>query len=294
MAERRLPSNLQHFNRLLTEYASQDNGMPVSRARHAIGVIVTCSMIDRVRDTEGGHLFVAKGGSAMQLRLGLTARATTDLDLLFRGNVNAWLDQFDTALLEGPWNGFDGQRKNDPEEILVPGMLYRPKRFDVQLQYAGKSFSTVRIELVLDGLSGRGHDDLIGGIDLAWFGIDAPAIPCLSIPVQMAQKLHACTDPYDGAGRENDRVRDLADLWLLEALLPDGGLPDVRLAAVDTFARRAKHSWPPTPVVNDTWRRDYPKVAAEVRGAPTSVDDAAAYVADLIARIQAAAGPSYG
>ena len=51
MAERRLPSNLQHFNRLLTEYAKQDNGMPVSRARHAIGVIVICSMIDRVRDT---------------------------------------------------------------------------------------------------------------------------------------------------------------------------------------------------------------------------------------------------
>ena len=75
MAERRLPSNLQHFNRLLTEYAKQDNGMPVSRARHAIGVIVICSMIDRVRDTEGGHLFVAKGGSAMQLRLGPAARA---------------------------------------------------------------------------------------------------------------------------------------------------------------------------------------------------------------------------
>ena len=79
--------------------------------------------------------------------------------------------------------------------------------------------------------------------------------------------------------------RDLVDLWLLEALLPDGGLTDVRLAAVDTFDRRAKHVWPPTPIVNDTWRRDYPKVAAEVRGAPASVDDAAAYVADLINRL---------
>ena len=52
------------------EYAKQDNGMPVSRARHAIGVIVTCSMIDRVGDTEGGHLFFARGGTAKQLRLG--------------------------------------------------------------------------------------------------------------------------------------------------------------------------------------------------------------------------------
>ena len=176
MTERRLPSNLQHFNRLLTEYAKQDGGMPVSRARHAIGVIVVCSMIDHIRDTEGGHLFVAKGGSAMQLRLGLTARATTDLDLLFRGNVNAWLDQFDEALREGPWNGFDARRKNEPEEIMVPGMLYRPQRFDVQLQYVGKSFSTVRIELALDGVSGQGHDDLVDGIDLGWFGINQQAI----------------------------------------------------------------------------------------------------------------------
>ena len=286
MTERRLPSNLQHFNRLLTDYAQREGGMPVARARHAIGVIVVCSMIDRIRDNEGGHLFVAKGGSAMQLRLGLTARVTTDLDLLFRGNVNAWLDDFDTALLEGPWNDFDARRKNEPEEIMVPGMMYRPQRFDVQLQYAGKSFSTIRVELALDGLSGRDGDDMVDAIDLGWFGIDAPAIPCLSIPVQMAQKLHACTDPYEGAERQNDRVRDLVDLWLLEALLPDGGLSDVRVAAVDTFDRRAKHRWPPSIVINDTWRRDYPKIAAEVRGAPANVDDAAAYVAGLIDRVE--------
>ena len=285
MAERRLPSNLPHFNKLLTEYSKRTDGMPVARARHAIGVVVVCSMMDRVRGTDGGHLFVAKGGSAMQLRLGLTARATTDLDLLFRGNARAWLDHFDGALLEGAWNGFDVHRKNEPEEIKVPGMHYRPQRFDVQLQYAGKAFSTVRIELALDGLSGAGHDDLIDGIDLGWFGIDAPSIPCLSIPVQMAQKLHACTDQYEGEGRENDRVRDLTDLWLLESLLPDGGLAEVRAAALVTFERRAKHPWPPTLVITAAWRKDYPKIAAEVPGAPATVDQAAAHVEDLIVRI---------
>lgn len=167
-------------------------------------------------------------------------------------------------------------------------MHYRPQRFDVQLQYAGKAFSTVRIELALDGLSGAGHDDLIVRIDLGWFGIDAPSIPCLSIPVQMAQKLHACTDQYDGEGRENDRVRDLADLWLLESLLPEGGLAEVRAAAIDTFERRGKHAWQPTPVITETWRDDYPKIAAEVPSAPRTVDEAAAYVVELIARVDQA------
>lgn len=224
----------------------------------------------------------------MQLRLGLTARATTDLDLLFCGDARTWLDNFDAALQEGSWNGFDGRRKNEPEPIKVPGMRYRPQRFDVQLQYAGKAFSSVRIELAIDSLPDAGRFELIEGVDLGWFGLDAPPIPCLSIPIQMAQKLHACTDPYDGEGRENDRVRDLADLWLLESLLPEGGLVEVRAAAIDTFGRRAKHAWPPTPVVNDTWRRDYPKIAAEVPGAPASVEEAASYLNDLIDRVSRA------
>jgi hypothetical protein len=117
MTNRRLPTNLQHFNRLLTEYEKQERGMTVRRARHAIGVVVICAMVDRVRDADGAHLFVAKGGSAMQLRLGMTARTTTDLDFLFRGGAHTWLDRFDVALREGPWNGFDAQRKTEPEEI---------------------------------------------------------------------------------------------------------------------------------------------------------------------------------
>jgi Nucleotidyl transferase AbiEii toxin, Type IV TA system len=281
---RPLPTNLQHFNRLLTEYEKHERGMTVRRARHAIGVVVICAMVDRVRDSDGAHLFVAKGGSAMQLRLGLSARATTDLDFLFRGSALSWLDHFDAALHEGPWNGFDARRKGEPEEIQVPGMQYKPQRFDVQLQYKGKAFSTIQIELALDGLAGA---DMVDGIDLGFFGLEVPAIPCMSIPLQMAQKLHACTDPYEGEGRENDRTRDLVDLWLLEALLPADSLVDVRVAAVETFARRAKHDWPPVPTITETWRTDYPKLAAEVVGAPRTVEDAAKYVTDLIRRIEA-------
>ena len=51
MAERRLPSNLPHFNGSLAEYAKHEGGMPVARARHAVGVVVLCSMTDRVRGT---------------------------------------------------------------------------------------------------------------------------------------------------------------------------------------------------------------------------------------------------
>jgi hypothetical protein len=102
----------------------------------------------------------------------------------------------------------------------------------------------------------------------------------------MAQKLHACTDPYDGAGqRGNDRVRDIVDLWLLEPLLGANGHRDLRTAVIETFNRRQKHLWPPAVVPTDQWRRDYPKLAAEVAGAPPKVEAAVEYLEGLIDRV---------
>jgi hypothetical protein len=54
-------------------------------------------MVENVRGTDGGHLFVVKGGTAMQLRLGIQASATTDPDVVFRGRLDDWLDRFDEA-----------------------------------------------------------------------------------------------------------------------------------------------------------------------------------------------------
>jgi Nucleotidyl transferase AbiEii toxin, Type IV TA system len=98
-------------------------------------------------------------------------------------------------------------------------------------------------------LLSAGHHDEVDGATAQWFGFRPPPIPCLSIPYQMAQKLHACTDPYDGTGqRGNDQVRDIVDLWLLEPLLAVHDHRDLRTAVIDTFDRRAKHSWPPAVV----------------------------------------------
>jgi hypothetical protein len=44
----------------------------------------------------------------------------------------------------------------------------------------------------------------------------------------------------------------------------------------------------PTPVINNTWRRDYPKVAQEVIGSPVTVEAAAEYVTGLITQVDAA------
>lgn len=49
---------------------------------------------------------------------------------------------------------------------------------------------------------------------------DSVAVPCMTLPWQIAQKIHACTDPVEKP-RSNDRAHDLVDLQLLEALMVD-------------------------------------------------------------------------
>ena len=124
------------------------------------------------------------------------------------------------------------------------------------------------------------------GIALAAFEIDPPRlVPCLDVPNQIAQKVHACTEPLPGG---NDRVRDIVDIWLLEALIEPGTLSAARAACLDTFRRRQRHSWPPSVNPAASWPQDYALLVAEHPDAPSTLDDAVEYVAQLIERIDSA------
>ncbi|NEE02395.1 nucleotidyl transferase AbiEii/AbiGii toxin family protein [Phytoactinopolyspora halotolerans] len=251
---------------------------------HLVRVAVVCAMLDAVRHDDGGHLFIVKGGTAMQLRLGIRARATTDLDVIFRGHMDTWLHRFDEAIAERTWNGFTVERKAPPLEIDVPGLGYRPWRVALQIRYEGRDFGSTSLEVAIDERTGKRHTLVQPqGIVLAEFDIDPPRlVPCLDVPYQIAQKLHACTEPHpDG----NDRVRDLIDIWLLEGLLAADDLQAVRDAAIETFSRRASHAWPPIVKPSPSWAHDYPLLVREHPEAPADLDEAIRYLTDFIHRI---------
>lgn len=91
-------------------------------------------------------------------------------------------------------------------------------------------------------------------LSLASVGLEPPdEIPCLSLRYQVAEKLHACTDPLDGQ-RINDRIGDVMDLILTEDLAREKEDDDsTRVACLDVFTRRATHAWPPVLTVQPTW-----------------------------------------
>jgi Nucleotidyl transferase AbiEii toxin, Type IV TA system len=277
------PRGANEFQRLLQRHAA-DMGQLPQRVMHLVRVGAVCALLDNVRHGDGGHLFIVKGGTAMQLRIGIEARATRDLDMVFRGRMESWLDQLDTAFDNQSWNGFTVARKSAPRQITLSTPGYHPWRVPLQLRYEGRDFGSVAFEISIDE-STAAHYELVApeGIELAHFAIDPPCvIPCLDVVHQIAQKIHACTEVVEGG---NQRVRDIVDIWLLEALLQPGQLVDIRVAAVETFARRKQHTWPPAVATSPSWSTEYAALVSHLPGAPATSADAARYLRDFIRQI---------
>lgn len=114
---------------------------------------------------------------------------------------------------------------------------------------------------------------------------------------QIAQKIHASTDPHDPPTVINDRARDVVDLLLLRDLIDKTGHPtltEVRAAVEDVFAARAveaaatgapPRTWPARLTGHPHWRASFAK-AAESAGLTTAMAEAVAQVNTWLERIE--------
>jgi hypothetical protein len=224
--------------------------------------------------------FLIKGGTAMELRLGLGARTTKDVDLVFRGDPRKMLDALEEAFAT-PYGEFSFRRKGPIEDIRDTGS----RRLAMQAEFAGSSWQTLQLEVARPEAD---EPELVPvAVSLADFKLNSPSVvACLSLRYQIAQKLHAVTErPED---RENLRFWDLIDLVFLREI-QSGDLVSVREACVQTFSTRSTHAWPPELDVPDFWRDPYVAAIEEIdRVLPASVEAAALVVREFIAEIDAA------
>jgi Nucleotidyl transferase AbiEii toxin, Type IV TA system len=276
---KRTPSRHSHLERLLGDY-SKAHGVAPDRMRRWISTITLIGALDRVRDGEESR-FLVKGGVSMELRLGLGARSTQDVDFVFRGRTTELLDALQEAFKQ-PYSGFEFRRKGEPEEIRDTGS----KRLELAVSFQQRGWQTIRVEI---GRPEADESDLVSSaISLADFKLDSPqVVACMSLRYQIAQKIHAVTEePADG--RPNLRYWDLIDLILLRALLEDD-LWRVREACVQTFAVRATHDWPPTLRVPEAWSEPYRFDVSQMEAdLPADVQVAAEAVVEFIGAIDVA------
>ncbi len=256
----------------------------IQQAEHAVGIgasrvgwmvasSVVIAALQRSLWTDGEPRFLIKGGAYLELRLELRARATKDVDTLFRGSFEEFVDTLDTALAE-PFDGITF-RRTEIQQINALGKVVKPRRFDVLLQLRGRTWRRISVEVSADeGLAGA-QVERFTSPPLEYFGLSMPTTTAgITLDYQVAQKLHACTDPHTNA-HPNDRVRDVIDLHLLRsAFYNSGDLAPLARACRDVFAMREKEakqtgevpprSWPPTVTSHPHWQADFAAYATNV------------------------------
>ncbi|MDR1213438.1 MAG: nucleotidyl transferase AbiEii/AbiGii toxin family protein [Propionibacteriaceae bacterium] len=257
---------------------------------------VVIAALQRALAADQQPLFLLKGGLYMELRLGLKARTTKDVDTLFRGAAEEFEQAVDDALAQ-PWGPFTFER-TELERVTKATRLIKPYRFDVKLIVRGKTWRRIQIEASFPEGHVGAHMTPVPAPAVGFFGLRSPdEIAGIVMDYQIAQKSHAATDPDDPPGIINDRVRDVIDLVLIkENLYPDDPTPPtLKAACVDLFNARASEAaaigtqprhWPPTFVANARWAEAYPGLAESV-GMTHTLEEAIAIVQGWIDAIDA-------
>lgn len=246
-------------------------GITAGRIGWLVASSVVIAALQRTRHVDNRPRFLLKGGTYLELKLGLEARATKDVDTLFRGNFEEFVETLDAALAD-PWGVVELSRS---EITLVEGAkrLVKPRRFKVKLSVKGRVWRSIDVELAAEEGAAGTDVAVLPGAPLDHFGLPSPLeLAAIVLEYQVAQKLHACTDPHDPPAAVNDRARDIIDLVLLKrAFFDTPMLPTLHAACVDIFDTRATEAempgepartWPPTVVAHSHWRHDYEALAS--------------------------------
>jgi hypothetical protein len=190
--------------------------------------------------------------------------------------------------------------RGEVETIDVPHKLVKPRRFDMTVLLNGVTWRRVQIEISPDEGHAGTMPEQIPWPSLAGFGLPTPDhLVSLSMRYQIAQKVHASTDPHDPPALVNDRARDVVDLLLLRTLTETSGHPsltEIRAAIEDIFAARVaeaaaadapSRSWPARLNAHPHWGPSFAK-AADSAGLTVAMADAVAQVNAWLNLIQRA------
>jgi hypothetical protein len=228
--------------------------------------------------------WIVKGGYSFEVRYGLGARTTKDIDLSLpeldipssKGTIQKlWEDLQDAAARDlsdhfviyigAPQQEFDappGGGARFPVEVLLDRRLFAKFHLDVDI-----------------GDISLGSSEWANGEEFfAFAGISPARFKILPIAQQFAEKVHSYTLPRKSG--INSRVKDLVDLVLI--LDKDAPAPEsVKPAIEATFTHRGTHDIPVTiPAAPPTWTSSFTAMATQVNISGTTVEGAIARVND--------------
>jgi Nucleotidyl transferase AbiEii toxin, Type IV TA system len=274
------PKTVNRLQRLITGW-EHETGQPVRRLNLRVASMMLAGALARIVDDDGATVFITRGGVAMELRAGEKARVTGDVDLILRGEEATLLTRLDAALADD-YEEFSFER-NEPAPLELRPHVQRVR---IKVAFRTKPFMTIVAEIATVEAGGDEIEE-IPAHDLTTIGLDGPEIiPVLATRWQIAQKLHAVTEPPLRPGGENPRYWDLIDLQLLEALTAENLAP-VKDACKRTFAARRQQPWPPQITIYPDWPDRYAAMAKSLDMPITDVNQAVETIHAFIRQIDA-------
>lgn len=262
---------LVSLNHRLRNIAAQE-GVPPQRVRNRY--VFQRVLARLARDPR----WVLKGGFSLELRLGLAARTTKDLDLL-RWDV-ADLSAVDLQdLLDA---ALDVDLSDDctftvrrPRQVRAEDEMPSTWRVVVDVQMARSPFESVTIDVVTSPVEPTSGVDAVAVRPV--LGGKPFSVRSVDLPRHAAEKTHAYARIY-AHDRPSSRVKDLVDLALLveqELLEPAA----YSLAVIDVFAERDASTPPPDlPNPPGDWAVPFAAMAADIGLDQQSLGDAATLV----------------
>lgn len=253
--------------------AERQIGSDGGRLGWLVASTVVTAALQLAVDEEDQPRFLLKGGTLLQHRLPGLSRSTTDLDGLVRGDLDEFIVKLDIVLAR-PW-GPCTLRRGPVETIEVPNRVVKPRRFDIVVQVNGVTWRRVQVEVSPDEGAAGAQSEPVLPPSLDGFGLPTPHLLAgLAMRYQIAQKIHAVTDPHEPPTFQNDRARDVVDLLLLRDLVREAGAPtdaEIKPAVLDIFAARARDAialgwlpreWPAPISAHPHWEVSFARAAA--------------------------------
>ena len=264
----------------LRQRAEQD-GEPILRLRKRI-VFERCMV--RLQQNESSP-WILKGGFALELRLGNTARMTKDLDLTadlgFFSVETARVSELADRMREDLKHENDDRflfRVTEGSEEELPTQGVKSYRFSVEARLDGRIFERITIDIGVGDPLIPPLEEVKASDLLAFAEIPVPIIRVTSAAQHIAEKIHALTRPLDS--RINTRVKDLADLMLFA----EHGMPlpcDVKVAVREIFGKRNTHQIPSKiELPPRTWAASYSAMAAQLNLKEQTIESATSRIND--------------
>src|SRR3972149_3624202 len=260
---------------------AEKDGEPILRLRKRV-VFERCMV--RLQQDENSP-WVLKGGFALELRLGNTARMTKDLDLTvdlsFFGAATATVSKLSDRMREDLRKDNEDRfvfRVAEGGEEELPTQGVKSYRFSVEARLDGRIFERITVDVGVGDPLIPPLEELNGSDLLSFAEISVPTIRVTSRAQHFAEKVHALTRPFDD--RINTRVKDLADLMLFTK----HGLPqpaDVELPLAKIFETRKTHKIPSkieTPPT--TWATSYTAMATQLKLKEATLESATSRLND--------------